>query len=96
VAQPQLQAAFFVRPDGVVVLKATPLDSFLRRLIYRRDHGRCVRCGTEVALFGNTASPFRKPPAAVDHIIPRARGGQNTPSNLQLLCITCNARKGAK
>jgi GntR family transcriptional regulator len=33
---------------------------------------------------------------AIDHIIPRARGGPNTPWNKQILHAVCNARKGDK
>ncbi|MFO1126361.1 MAG: HNH endonuclease [Methylocystis sp.] len=32
----------------------------------------------------------------VDHIVALARGGSNCPSNLQLLCESCNCAKGAK
>lgn len=32
----------------------------------------------------------------VDHIIPLAKGGKHEPSNVQLLCPTCNVRKSAK
>ncbi len=31
----------------------------------------------------------------LDHITPRSRGGRNTEKNLQLLCRTCNVKKGA-
>jgi 5-methylcytosine-specific restriction endonuclease McrA len=32
----------------------------------------------------------------VDHIKPVSKGGKDNPSNLQLLCHTCNKKKGAK
>lgn len=32
----------------------------------------------------------------VDHIVPIARGGTGEPGNLQILCPTCNMKKGAK
>ena len=32
----------------------------------------------------------------IDHIVPVVRGGKNLMSNLQLLCRSCNSRKGAK
>ena len=51
-------------------------------LVYRRDDGRCVRCGAEEDL-------------QVDHIIPVAKGGGNAPENLQMLCGPCNRAKSA-
>lgn len=32
----------------------------------------------------------------VDHVVPLAKGGEHSPSNLQLLCPSCNCRKSAK
>jgi len=50
--------------------------------VWQRDGGRCVECSSQEKL-------------EFDHIIPVAMGGGNTSRNLQLLCETCNRRKGA-
>jgi len=34
--------------------------------------------------------------AHIDHLVPLARGGEHTISNLVMACATCNTRKGAK
>jgi HNH endonuclease len=49
--------------------------------VWRRDEGRCVKCG-------------RAEDLEYDHIIPLAKGGSNTARNLQLLCEHCNRKKG--
>ena len=51
--------------------------------IGRRDGFRCVHCSSSDDL-------------AIDHIIALARGGTNDLENLQLLCRSCNSRKGAR
>jgi 5-methylcytosine-specific restriction endonuclease McrA len=43
----------------------------------------CVACGSHRRL-------------EVDHIVPVSRGGSSERANLQLLCRTCNASKGAR
>lgn len=53
--------------------------------IYERQNGRCACCNKKVGADYH-----------VDHIIALSRGGSNWPSNLQVLCPTCNGRKGAK
>lgn len=50
--------------------------------VWQRDSGRCVECDSNEDL-------------EFDHIIPLAMGGANTLRNLQLLCGSCNRRKGA-
>jgi 5-methylcytosine-specific restriction endonuclease McrA len=57
-------------------------------LIFDRELRRlyaspCARCGTT----GDTTA---------DHVIPIARGGRHSIGNLQPLCFSCNASKGAK
>lgn len=94
-AQPQLRARFFVDRSGVVIQKASVLPRRTLRKIYDRDGGKCTKCGAKVARYGHSVYPG-KLSAAVDHIFPRARGGQNEETNLRLLCICCNSQKGAK
>lgn len=53
--------------------------------IYKRQRGRCVYC--KVAL---------RHRYHVDHIRPLVRGGTSWPSNLQLLCRSCNLSKGTR
>jgi 5-methylcytosine-specific restriction endonuclease McrA len=43
---------------------------------------RCVYCGCSEPLY-----------LTVDHKIPKALGGKNTPDNLQTCCIVCNQIK---
>jgi 5-methylcytosine-specific restriction endonuclease McrA len=95
-AQPRLQAQFFVTPDGTILAKAKPLKRSLCLKIFERDGRTCRICGERIHRLGSNVSPFTPTQGAVDHEVPRARGGQNDDSNLRLLCVTCNASKGAK
>lgn len=53
-----------------------------RKNILRRDGHRCQYCGrTDV-------------PLTVDHVIPKARFGEDTWENLVTACVECNNKKG--
>ena len=52
----------------------------IKVLVFQRDKGRCVWCGTDQAI-------------EYDHIQPVSKGGQPTLNNLQLLCRSCNRKK---
>jgi 5-methylcytosine-specific restriction endonuclease McrA len=96
-AQPQLQAQFFVAQNGVILPREKPLNYDQKKAIFERDGGVCKKCGRAVKFGGNEVSPFTKIASGhVDHIFPRARGGRNVDTNLQLLCMSCNSSKGAK
>lgn len=60
--------------------RAIPRD--VRLAVWERDQARCATCGTDFDL-------------QYDHVIPVALGGATTVENLQLLCGSCNRRKGA-
>jgi len=89
-------SAFTVRTAKIHI----PVPSVVRLLQYRRmprqnravsrkgiilrDDGTCQYCRSKL------------PPKnlTLDHIIPRARGGDSTWENLVACCFTCNNRKG--
>ena len=53
-----------------------------RKNVLRRDGHRCQYCGkSDLTL-------------TVDHIIPKARGGNDAWENLVAACVSCNNRKG--
>lgn len=62
--------------------KRAPIPQDVKMTVWQRDGGRCVACESQQNL-------------EFDHVIPVAMGGSNTARNLQLLCETCNRRKGA-
>ena len=64
-----------------------------RRRIYEKSNFRCNYCGVETTKHDGKHSPTH---AVIDHIVPKSRGGGNEDDNLQLLCSTCNSRKGTK
>ena len=56
----------------------------LRKYIIERDDGLCQSC-----MISGRISPGSE----VDHITPKAKGGTDDESNLQLLCTPCHAEK---
>lgn len=52
--------------------------------LYSAQKGKCNGCGVKF--------PARN--MTVDHIRPFSKGGSDKPSNLQLLCGSCNSMKG--
>jgi|WetSurMetagenome_2_1015567.scaffolds.fasta_scaffold34969_2 hypothetical protein len=69
---------------GQVVSEFTSREAIeedVRIFVWRRDNGRCVRCGSQERL-------------EFDHIIPVSKGGSSTARNIQILCERCNREKG--
>ena len=60
-----------------------PIPQHVQDTVWRRDGGKCVKCGSQENL-------------EFDHIIPLSKGGSNTVRNIQLLCQKCNREKSNK
>ena len=52
-----------------------------RENVFKRDGFKCQYCGTEKEL-------------TLDHLVPKAKGGKTTWSNLVTACKACNSKKG--
>jgi hypothetical protein len=59
------------------------IPGYMKSAVYLRDGGMCRRCRSRDHI-------------EYDHIIPWSKGGRHSIDNLQLLCRTCNRRKGAR
>lgn len=59
------------------------IPAAVRNAVFERDAFRCLHC--------NAAHDL-----TLDHIVPWSVGGSDEIGNLQTLCRSCNARKGAR
>lgn len=59
---------------------AEPIPEDVKRLVYERDMGRCLACGSDELI-------------QYDHVVPWSMGGGNEPLNIRLLCAECNRRQ---
>lgn len=77
----------FEVPTVLLLKKQVPhtrrsIKGFSKRLILARDNYTCVYCGKHA----NT----------IDHVNPKAKGGQDTYENCVASCVKCNSHKGSK
>jgi hypothetical protein len=74
--------AVFVPKNNSPLLERQPISDDVKMFVWKRDGGRCIKCGSQENL-------------EYDHIVPISKGGSNTTRNIQLLCEKCNRSKGA-
>ncbi len=65
--------------------KQASWPQYARRLVYRRDKGRCAACGVT-----------HRKQWELDHIVPLIDGGGFDLENMQTLCIPCHRQKTAQ
>jgi 5-methylcytosine-specific restriction endonuclease McrA len=83
-ARAEFRVPSVIRRRAYINVRKRREQSSMRRLrIYMRDKYRCQYCGEKK----NAAE------LTVDHILPRSRGGDNSPINVVAACVKCNNRK---
>lgn len=82
-----ISASFGLTPTDGVIYRVEQLNRLSKRPLMSTDPWACTCCGM-----------VHKMPTFfdVDHINPKARGGHNKHSNLQILCPNCHRRKTCK
>jgi hypothetical protein len=70
----------FISPNTDDTYERERITEEMRVEVWRRDNGRCARCGSRQRL-------------EFDHIVPVSKGGGTTVRNLELLCELCNRTK---
>ena len=70
-----------IQKDYIQDIRKIPSD--VRQKVWKRDNGRCIKCGSKKKL-------------QFDHIIPVSKGGDDSVENIQILCQECNLKKQRK
>jgi len=83
-AQDEFRVPSVIRRCTYINVRRRREQSGMKRLrIYMRDKFRCQYCGEKKGVNELT----------LDHILPRSRGGGNSPLNIVTACLKCNNRK---
>ena len=82
-AHDEFRVPSVIRRCNYINVRKRREQSGMKRLrIYMRDKFRCQYCGEKGVA-----------ELTLDHILPRSRGGDNSPVNIVTACIKCNNRK---
>jgi 5-methylcytosine-specific restriction endonuclease McrA len=95
VKQPHLQS-----PAALYLLrrKYASISYYLRWEKYRKEYLATQNLTCHYCKQTNLKIKSKDPKelATIDHVVPRALGGKNEPSNYVVACQHCNEKKGAK
>ncbi len=69
-------------------IKRKNIPQWVKKAVFLRDKGRCTKCTKD--LTGLIAIDAKQ---HYDHMVPLNQHGVNDPSNIQLLCESCNLKK---
>ena len=76
----KLKTKFDETTNSEITYKRPRIPENVRIEVWRRDGGKCARCGSREKL-------------EYDHIVPISKGGSNTARNIELLCEKHNRSK---
>lgn len=76
----RLKNKFSTNRVDEIEYKRVNIPENVRIEVWRRDQGKCAKCGSRENL-------------EYDHIVPVSKGGSNSARNIELLCQNCNRAK---
>ena len=77
---------FLIQTGNIIITFILIMHEFNRRNIFARDGNSCLYCGKK----------FLTPELSLDPVMPRARGGGATWTNIVCACTECNKKKGGR
>lgn len=77
--------------DPVIGARESRRRDWIIRQLINKHGGRCTCCGESVVINDETHPRY----ATIDHVMPLSKGGLDVISNMTLLCLECNGKKGA-
>jgi hypothetical protein len=97
---PRLRAIASAELSALIAVAPEPQPPRgMRAAVLERDDYQCRTCGWKpgdpVPIKKKTDRPVYRG-LEIDHIYPKSLGGLDEESNFQVLCTTCNCRKGAR
>lgn len=82
----------------LVGMTAPPMPRGIRAAVLKRDGYKCQSCGWvpggPVPVNADGREIYRT--LEIDHILPKSKGGPSEEDNFQVLCTSCNSKKGAR